>query len=192
MGKKDLQAMKQQKVKFVEGAVSKNISKKIAEKIYDAIDKFANYGFNKSHAVAYSYIAYQTAYLKNYYTAEFLAANLTNEFGNTDKVTKFLEDCRKLKIEVLPPDVNHPTVNFDVVNNKIRFGMSAIKNVGKNAVEEIIRTREKLDRDFTSIFDFCMHVDTRVVNKRALEGLVLAGAFDSIDKRRTTLFEAIE
>ncbi|MCG6914844.1 DNA polymerase III subunit alpha [bacterium BMS3Abin03] len=192
MGKKDLQAMKQQKVKFVEGAVSKNISKKIAEKIYDAIDKFANYGFNKSHAVAYSYIAYQTAYLKNYYTAEFLAANLTNEFGNTDKVTKFLEDCRKLKIEVLPPDVNHPTVNFDVVNNKIRFGMSAIKNVGKNAVEEIIRTREKLDRDFTSIFDFCMHVDTRVVNKRALEGLVLAGAFDSIDKRRATLFEAIE
>ena len=192
MGKKDLAAMKQQKVKFVEGAVQNKISKKIAEKIYDAIDKFANYGFNKSHAVAYSYIAYQTAYLKNYYTAEFLAANLTNEFGNSDKVTKFLEDCRKLKIEVLPPDVNHPTVDFDVEENKIRFGMSAIKNVGKNAVEEMIKAKEKLGRDFTSIFDFCMNVDTRVVNKRAVEGLVLAGAFDSIDKKRSALFLAIE
>ena len=192
MGKKDLVAMKQMEVRFIEGAVKNNISKKAAEKIYKAIDKFANYGFNKSHAVAYSYIAYQTAYLKNYYTAEFLAANLTNEFGNTDKVTKFLEDCRKLKIAVLPPDVNNPTVNFDVVNNKIRFGMSAIKNVGKNAVEEIIRAREELDRDFTSIFDFCMLVDIRIVNKRALEGLVLAGAFDSIDKRRSALFVSIE
>jgi len=192
MGKKDLQAMKQQKVKFVEGAGENKISKKVAEKIYDAIDKFANYGFNKSHAVAYSYIAYQTAYLKNYYTAEFLAANLTNEFGNSDKVTKFLEDCRKLKIEVLPPDVNHPSVNFDVEDKKVRFGMSAIKNVGKNAVEEIIRAREKLERDFQSIFDFCMQIDTRVVNKRALEGLVLAGAFDSIDTRRSVLFDSIE
>jgi DNA polymerase III subunit alpha len=192
MGKKDLLAMKEQKVKFVEGAVSNGITKKIAEKIFDAIDKFANYGFNKSHAVAYSFIAYQTAYLKTHYTAEFLAANLTNEFGNSDKVTKFLEDCRKLKIEVLPPDVNEPSVNFDVADNKIRFGMSAIKNVGKNAVEEIIRKKKNLDRDFTSIFDFCMNVDTRVVNKRALEGLVLAGAFDSVHKNRSSLFESVE
>jgi DNA polymerase-3 subunit alpha len=192
MGKKDLLAMKEQKVKFVDGAVNNGINKRISEKIFDAIDKFANYGFNKSHAVAYSFIAYQTAYLKAHYTAEFLAANLTNEFGNPDKVTKFLENCRKLKIEVLPPDVNEPTVNFDVADNKIRFGMSAIKNVGKTAVEEIIKKKNKLDGNFKSIFDFCMNVDTRIVNKRALEGLVLAGAFDSVFKNRSTLFESVE
>jgi DNA polymerase-3 subunit alpha len=184
--------MQQQSEKFIDGAVKQGIDKKIAGKIFEAINKFANYGFNKSHAVAYSFIAYQTAYLKAHYTAEFLAANLTNEFGNTDKVTKFLEDCRKLKIKVLPPDVNEPSVNFDVAGNSIRFGMSAIKNVGRNAVEEVIKVRKNVSREFRSIFDFCLNVDTRLVNKRALEGLVLAGAFDSIDKNRSSLFLAIE
>jgi len=192
MGKKDLAAMAEQKEKFIEGAVKNNISKKIAVEIFDAIDKFANYGFNKSHSVAYSYVAYQTAYLKAYYTAEFLAANLTNEFGNKNKVTNFLEDCRKLKIEVLPPDVNSPSVYFDVENGKIRFGMSAIKNVGISAVEEIISAGNTLGRNFTSIFDFCSNVDTRIVNKRTLEGLVLAGAFDSITNNRAQMFEAVE
>ncbi len=192
MGKKDLLAMKEQKAKFIEGAVANGISKKAAEEIFDAIDKFANYGFNKSHSVAYSYVAYQTAYLKAHYTPEFLAANLTNEFGNTDKVTNFLEDCRKLKIEVLPPDVNSPSVYFDVKDGKIIFGMSAIKNVGTGAVEEIIRSRNKLGRNFTSIFDFCANVDTRIVNKRVLEGLIYAGAFDSIEKVRSRLFAAVE
>ncbi len=192
MGKKDLAAMKQQKEKFTAGAIQNGITKKIAEEIFDAIDKFANYGFNKSHAVAYSYVAYQTAYLKAHYTAEFLAANLTNEFGNSDKVALFLEDCRKLKIEVLPPDVNNPSVTFDVQDGKIRFGMSAIKNVGIPAVEEIIRTREKIGRDFTSIFDFCASVDTHIVNKRALEGLVLAGALDSINNIRSRQLVAVE
>lgn len=192
MGKKDLLAMQKQKKKFIDGAVEKGIEKRIAENIFESIDKFANYGFNKSHAVAYSYIAYQTAYLKTYYTAEFLAANLTNEFENTAKVTKFLEDCRKLHIDVLPPDINNPSVHFDVEDGKIRFGMSAIKNVGVHAVEEIKRSREKLGRDFTSIFDFCNNMDTRLVNKRALEGLVLAGAFDNITPTRRRLFEAVE
>ncbi len=192
MGKKDLLAMAQQKSRFVEGAEKNTIPKKIAEEIFDAIDKFANYGFNKSHSVAYSYLAFQTAYLKAYYAPEFLAANLTNEFGNKNKVSNFLEDCRKLRIEVLPPDVNHPTVSFDVVNGKIRFGMSAIKNVGINAVEEIIRTRNKMGRNFASIFDFCANVDLRVVNKRTLEGLVVAGAFDNINKNRASLYESVE
>ncbi len=192
MGKKDLLAMEAQKIKFLDGAVKKEIPQKVAKEIFDAIFKFANYGFNKSHAVAYSYIAYQTAYLKAYYPAEFLAANLKNEFGNTDKVTKFLEDCRKLKIKVLPPDVNNPSVYFDAEEGQIRFGMSAIKNVGINAVEEMIRTRQTLGRDFTSIFDFCLNLDTRLVNKKTLEGLVLAGAFDSIDKNRAKLFDAVE
>lgn len=192
MGKKDLIAMKEQKAKFIKGAVENGISKKIAEEIFNAIDKFANYGFNKSHAVAYSCIAYQTAYLKAHYTAEFLAANLTNEFENSTKVTKFLEDCRRLKIEILPPNVNNPSVNFDVVDGKILFGLSAIKNVGKGAVEEIIKSRNKIRRNFTSIFDFCRNVDTRIVNKRALEGLVIAGAFDSMNKNRASLFKSVE
>jgi len=193
MGKKDLKAMGNQKMIFVEGAVKNNIPKKIAEDIFDAINKFANYGFNKSHSVAYSYIAYQTAYLKAHYTSEFLAANLTNEFGNSNKVSSFLEDCRKLKIEILPPDVNNPSVDFDVdEEGRIRFGMSAIKNVGKNAVEEIIRSRNGLGKNYRSIFNFCANVDTRIVNKRTLESLVLAGAFDSINQYRARLFAVIE
>ena len=192
MGKKDLLAMKEQKTKFIKGAIANGISKKVAESIFNTIDKFANYGFNKSHSVAYSYIAYQTAYLKAHYTAEFLAANLTNEFENTTKVTKFLEDCRRLKIEILPPDVNNPSVNFDVIDGKIQFGLSAIKNVGKGAVEEIIKSRNKSERDFTSLFDFCLNVDTRIVNKRALEGLVTAGAFDFCNASRASLFKSVE
>ncbi len=192
MGKKDLLAMKEQKTKFIDGADAKGISKKIAEEIFVSIDKFANYGFNKSHAVAYSYIAYQTAYLKAHYPSEFLAANLTNEFENTDKVSNFLEDCRRLNIKVLPPDVNNASVNFDVTDGRIGFGMNAIKNVGKNAVEEIIKVRKKLERNFTSIFDFCINVDTRLVNKRTLEGLVTAGSFDSMDTNRASLYNAVE
>jgi DNA polymerase-3 subunit alpha len=192
MGKKDLLAMKEQKTKFIAGADAMGISKKIAEEIFVSIDKFANYGFNKSHAVAYSYIAYQTAYLKAHYPSEFLAANLTNEFESTDKVSNFLEDCRRLNIKVLPPDVNNASVNFDVTDGTIRFGMSAIKNVGKNAVEEIIKARNKLERNFISIFDFCINVDTRLVNKRTIEGLVTAGSFDSMDTNRASLYNAVE
>jgi DNA polymerase-3 subunit alpha len=192
MGKKDMKAMAEQKEKFTRGAVKNNIEKKIAEEIFEAIDKFANYGFNKSHSVAYSIVAYQTAYLKAHYTEEFLAANLSNEFGNTVKVTTLLEDCRKLNIKVLPPDINNPSVKFKVKNKKIIFGMSAIKNVGINAVEAINSAHVKLERNFKSIYDFCSNVDTRLVNKRALEGLVLAGAFDAFKGSRAQHFMAIE
>lgn len=192
IGKKDLAAMKQQKEKFIKGAISNGLPEKTAEEIYSSIDKFANYGFNKSHAVAYSLIAYQTAYLKAHYTPEFLAANLKNEFDNTSKVTSFLEDCRKLKIIVYPPDVNNPSVYFDVENGKIKFGLSSIKNVGVNAVEDIIQNRKRINRNFKSIFDFCKNVDTRIINKRTLESLILAGAFDSISKDRASLHAAVE
>lgn len=192
MGKKDPAAMKEQKQKFVEGAVKNNLSKKIAEEIFEAIDKFANYGFNKSHAVAYSIVAYQTAYLKAHYLPEFLAANLTNEFGNTDKVAKLLDDCRKLKVKVRPPDVNNASVYFSVEDGEIIFGMSAIKNVGVKAIEEIKRANDELGRPFTSIYDFCSNIDTRLVNKRALEGLVLAGAFDNVKGSRAQNLQAIE
>ncbi|MBK7105854.1 MAG: DNA polymerase III subunit alpha [Ignavibacteriae bacterium] len=192
MGKKDLDEMQKQKSKFVEGAVKNNIPQKIAEEIFVVIDKFANYGFNKSHAVAYSVVAYQTAYLKANFTAEFLAANLTNEFGNPDKVTLLLEDCRKLKIHVMVPDINRPSVKFTVDKDKIVFGMSAIKNVGVNAVKAIEDSHKNLGRNFKSIYDFTSNVDTRIVNKRALEGLVLAGAFDSVKGDRAKNFSSIE
>ncbi len=192
MGKKDLDEMQRQKSIFVQGAVENNIPKKIAEEIFVVIDKFANYGFNKSHAVAYSFVAYQTAYLKSNYPAEFLAANLTNEYGNPDKVTLLLDDCRKLKIHVMSPDINKPSVKFTVENGEIVFGMSAIKNVGVNAVKEIERAHKKLGRKITSIYDFTSNVDTHIVNKRALEGLVLAGAFDGVSGNRAQNFAAIE
>ncbi|MFH1194517.1 MAG: DNA polymerase III subunit alpha [bacterium] len=192
MGKKDLETMKQQKMIFVEGAVKNNIDKKAAESIFEAIEKFADYGFNKSHAVAYSIVAFQTAYLKAHYLAEFMAANLTHEFQNIDKVTTLLDDCRRLKVKVLSPDVNRPSVDFDVEDGKIIFGMSAIKNVGKGAVEAIKEAHNKLGRNFKSIYDFCSNSDTRAVNKRALEGLVLAGALDSLTGYRSQNFIAIE
>lgn len=192
MGKKDLKAMAEQRLNFVDGAVKNNIDKKIAEDIFDAIDKFANYGFNKSHSVAYSFVAYQTAYLKAHFLPEFLAANLTNEYHDTNKVTVFLEDCRKLKVDVLAPNVNKPSVHFNVDNGKIIFGMCAIKNVGEGAVEEIVRVRAEIDRDFKTIYDLCSLVDTRVVNKRVLEGLIQAGALDELEGSRATNFAAIE
>jgi len=192
MGKKDLKAMAEQKEKFVKGAVENKIPEKTASEIFDAIDKFANYGFNKSHAVAYSVVAYQTAYLKAHYQEEFLAANLSNEYGNPDKVTILLEDCRKLKVKVLSPDINNPSVKFTVDRGRIIFGMAAIKNVGINAVTEIQNAHNKIGRKFKSIYDFCSCVDTRVVNKRVLEGLVLAGAFDSVGGSRAQNFAAIE
>ncbi|PJA96552.1 MAG: DNA polymerase III subunit alpha [Ignavibacteriales bacterium CG_4_9_14_3_um_filter_34_10] len=192
MGKKDRATMAEQYDKFIQGAIINSIPEKIAKEIYNEIDKFADYGFNKSHAVAYSIVAYQTAYLKTYFLPEFLAANLSNEYGNKDKVTIFLEDCRKLKIKVLPPDVNRPSVFFDVKGSEIIFGLCAVKNVGVGAVEEIKSKREKLGRDYTSIYDLCANVDTRIVNKRVLEGLVLAGAFDGIKGSRAQNFAAIE
>ncbi len=192
MGKKDTAAMAEQKKKFVEGATKNNIPEKVAIEIFENIDKFANYGFNKSHAVAYSFVAYQTAFLKAHYLEEFLAANLSNEFSNADKVTTLLDDARKMHVKVLAPSINNPSVKFNVKDFQIIFGMSAIKNVGVNAVAEISRAHEELGRNFKSIFDFTANIDTRIVNKRALEGLVLAGAMDSVSGTRAQNFYAIE
>ncbi len=192
MGKKDDAAMAEQEVKFIEGAVKRGINKKVAQEIFDMIKKFAKYGFNKSHSVAYSIVAYQTAYLKAHYLEEFLAANLTNELNSTDKVTILLDDCRRMHVEVYPPDVNKPSTYFNVSEGKIIFGMSAIKNVGVHAVEELERARKELGRDFRNIFDLCANIDTRIVNKRALESLVLAGALDNLEGSRAQNFAAIE
>ncbi|HLE32126.1 MAG TPA: DNA polymerase III subunit alpha [Bacteroidota bacterium] len=191
MGKKDKSLMAEQKKEFVVGALSNGIDKKTASEIFDLIEKFASYGFNKSHSVAYSVLAYQTAYLKAHYPAEYMAATLTSEIGDTDKIVLFIDDCRKMGIDVLPPDVNESRVDFVVTPKGIRFGLSAIKNVGVGAVEQIVLVRGEGTR-FNDLFDFCARVDLRAVNKKTLESLVLAGAFDSLHENRAQLFESIE
>ncbi len=191
MGKKKLDVMAQQREAFVAGAEAKGISRKIASDIFDMIDKFANYGFNKSHSVAYSLLAYQTGWLKANYTPEFMSAMLTSDMANTDKVAVLIDECRKLGIEVLPPDINHSRSDFVVHGNAIRFGLAAIKNVGAAAVDSIVEEREK-NGPYRNIFEFCERLGTRSVNKKTLEGLVLAGALDSIHDNRAQAFEAIE
>jgi len=157
------------------------------------LKKFASYGFNKSHAVAYAYLAYQTAYLKAHYPAEFMAATMSSELNNTDKIVQFIEECRRMGIKVLPPDINESNLDFTIIDKKtIRFGLGAIKNVGENAVNEIISVRNKSGK-FKNLFDFCARVDLRVVNKRAIESLIQAGAFDSLNcGHRAQLLQAVE
>jgi DNA polymerase III subunit alpha len=192
MGKKDPATMQALKGEFVEGAAKKDgTPARIAEEIFDLILKFAAYGFNKSHSVAYSVVAYQTAYLKAHYPAEYMAATLTSEINNTDKIVLFIDDCRKLDIDVLPPDVNESDAKFNVTKEGIRFGLAAIKGVGSTAVESIITAREGGKR-FTSLFDFCRRVDLRTANKKTIEALIQAGAFDSFTKNRAQLFAAVE
>ncbi|MBI2618821.1 MAG: DNA polymerase III subunit alpha [Ignavibacteriales bacterium] len=191
MGKKDKLLMAEQKKEFVAGALTNGIEKKTAAEIFDLIEKFASYGFNKSHSVAYSVLAYQTAYLKAHYPAEYMAATLTGEIGDTDKIVVFIDDSRKLGMAVLPPDVNESGVDFVVTPKGIRFGLSAIKNVGVGAVEQIVKARVEKGR-FQDIFDFCARVDLRSVNKKTLESLIQAGAFDSLHDQRAQLFESVE
>jgi DNA polymerase-3 subunit alpha len=192
MGKKDKKIMEELKSEFIDGAQrASKLSAKLAGEIFDLIEKFASYGFNKSHSVAYSVIAYQTAYLKAHYPQEYMAATLTSEINNTDKIVLFIDDCRKQNIQVLPPDVNESNKDFTVIKNGIRFGLAAIKNVGVNAVETIVKVRTEKGK-FTSLFDFCKKVDLHTVNKKTIEGLVLSGAFDSITKNRAQLFKSVE
>jgi DNA polymerase-3 subunit alpha len=191
MGKKDKALMAEQKKEFIAGALQNGIEKKTASDIFDLIEKFASYGFNKSHSVAYSVLAYQTAYLKAHYPAEYMAATLSSEMGDTDKIVLFIDDCRKMGIAVLPPDVNESGVNFVATPNGIRFGLSAIKNVGVSAVEQIVQSRQEKG-PFRDLFDFCARVDLRLVNKKTIESLIQAGAFDSLHDNRAQLFVAVE
>lgn len=191
MGKKDKELMARQKTQFIEGAVGRGYSTKVASDVFDMIEKFASYGFNKSHSVAYSILAYQTGYLKAHFPAEFMAATISAEIGDTDYVVQLIEECRKMRLRVLPPDVNESSVEFVVTPAGIRFGLSAIKNVGVGAVEDVIRTRTESGR-FTSFFDFCRRVDLRHANKKTLESLIQAGAFDGVQPDRARLFDAVE
>ncbi len=190
MGKKDDKEMTRQKGLFLEGAAKNNIDRKKAEAIFDLMHKFAEYGFNKSHSAAYALIAYQTAWLKAHYPIEFMAALLTCDMDNTDKVVKNIADCREQGIEVLPPDINTSGLSFTVVDKSMRFGLGAVKGVGTGAVEAVLEART--DGPFTDLFDFCSRVDLRRCNKKALEALIKCGAFDSTGSRRAALAEGLE
>lgn len=192
MGKKIASLMADMSVKFIEGAVKKGIKEKDAQQIFDLIEKFAQYGFNKSHSTAYAYIAYQTAWLKTHYPAAFMSANLTSEMSTTSRVVILINECKKLDIEVTPPDINVSYVHFHPVDEKtISFGLNAIKNVGTKALEKIIENRDKKG-PFKSIFDFVSRVDLRTVNRKVLESLILAGAMDSLEGTREQMFAAID
>ena len=191
MGKKKPEEMEKLRVKFLEGARQKKIADKKAEKIYELIQKFAGYGFNKSHAAAYAVVCYQTGYLKAHYPTEFMAALMTSDMGNQDKIVGYFTECRDLGIKVLGPDVNESQKNFAVVDSAIRFGLAAIKNVGEGAVDSVLAIRADSGR-FTSFFNFCQRVDLHKVNKRMLEGLIKAGAFDSLGAKRSQLMAMLD
>ncbi|BFU97075.1 MAG: DNA polymerase III alpha subunit [Nitrospira sp.] len=191
MGKKKPEEMEKLRVKFLDGAKQKKIPEKKAEKLYELIQKFAGYGFNKSHAAAYAVVCYQTGYLKAHYPTEFMAALMTSDMGNQDKIVGYFTECRDLDIKVLGPDVNESHKDFAVADGAIRFGLAAIKNVGEGAVESVLAIRAE-SGPFASFFDFCRRVDLRKVNKRMLEGLIKAGAFDSTGARRSQLMAALD
>lgn len=191
IGKKKLDIMKKMKIEFIQGAQAKGVDKKIAVDVFDLIEKFARYGFNKSHAAGYSVVAYQTAYLKAHYPAEFIAASLSSEMGNSDRIMVLLDECKRMKIEILPPDVNQSYTDFTVKGNSIRFGLGAVKNVGRGAIRSIIEARRK-NGPFKNVFEMMKNVDLRVVNKKVLESLARAGALDSINKNRAQLYRGVE
>jgi DNA polymerase III subunit alpha len=182
MGKKIASEMEAQRDRFVKGAVDRGFPEKKIIRIFDLMEQFAGYGFNKSHSAAYALLAYQTAYLKTHYPVEFMAALLTSQMGNTDNVVKYINECREMKIPVEPPNINVSDSNFTPHENAIRFGLAAVKNVGRNAIESITAARREFGR-FTSIFEFCEKVDLRFMNKRVLESLIKAGAMDEFGNR---------
>jgi DNA polymerase-3 subunit alpha len=196
MGKKKAEEMAAQRERFIKGALERKFPQKKVEKIFDLMEQFAGYGFNKSHSAAYAYLAYVTAYLKAHYPVDFVAALLTSETGNTAKIVKYINECREMGITVLQPDVNASDCNFtpdrEALNGKgIRFGLGAIKNLGPNAVEAIRAARDQLGR-FRSIYEFCEHVDLSSLNRRMIESLIRAGAMDSLEGTRAQLFAAVE
>lgn len=190
MGKKKTKEMAEMREKFINGAVGKGVARNKAAHLFNLCEKFAGYGFNKSHSTAYGVIAYQTAYLKAHYPVEFMAALLSSIMGNTDKLTLYISECLRMGIKILPPDVNESFRRFTVVPGGIRFGLTAVKNVGGGAIENI--TQLKTERPFDSLKDFCERVDLRVCNKRVIESLIKAGAFDSLSQNRAHLLSALE
>lgn len=191
VGKKDAELIKKELGKFVERAIALGHPRKLAEDLAQQIETFGRYGFNKSHSVAYSVLGYQTAWLKTYYPAEFMAALLSSEIGSTDKVVQYINEARELGIEVLPPDVNESGFKFTVTGEKrIRFGLGAVRNVGRGAIESIIAGRQ--EKPYTTLADFVQRIDLRLCNKRVVESLIMAGALDGLDGHRSQLTAALD
>lgn len=191
MGKKKFDVMASQRKVFAEGAANLyGVDEARAGEIFDLMEKFAEYGFNKSHSAAYALLTYQTAYLKVHHRVEFVAALLTNDRDNPEKVAKGIRNARKIGVEVLPPDVNRSGVHFDAIEGRVLFGMGGVKGVGSTAVEAIVEARE--GGPFTSLFDFCERVDLRRVNKKTIEALIKTGAFDFCGHPRARLVAALD
>ncbi|WP_130807687.1 DNA polymerase III subunit alpha [Senegalia massiliensis] len=203
MGKKKMDVMERERQNFIygkkdengnieiKGAIRNGVDEKSANKIYDEMIDFAKYAFNKSHSAAYAVLAYETAWLKYYYPVEFMAALLTSVMGSTNSVSLYIQESKRLGIEVLPPDINESFSNFTVTKGKVRFGLEAVKNVGKPLIESIVNARKK-EGKFISLTDFCGRVDSHSLNKRAIESLIKAGAFDSIKGSRAQLLAVYE
>ena len=191
MGKKKIDVMNKEREIFlygdgdeVPGCIANGIEESVANTIFDEMVDFAKYAFNKSHAAAYAVVAYQTAYLKTYYKVEFMAALMTSVMENTSKITGYMETCKRMGIEVMPPDINKGYAYFDATDNHIIFGLAAIKNVGKNVVDRIVEERNA-NGEFTSLTQFYNRMDSKDTNKRSIESLILAGAFDTLGGKRS-------
>ncbi len=183
MGKKNAEAMAEQRDRFMSGAAALGHPKNVVDEIFDQMAKFSGYGFNKSHSAAYALVAYQTAYLKTHFPVEFMAALLTSETSKPENVVKYIGECREMGIAVEPPDVQASGAQFTPHGAAIRFGLAAVKNVGGNAIESIMKAREEVGGRFTSFWEFCEKVDLRVMNKRVIESLIKAGALDTLGTR---------
>jgi DNA polymerase-3 subunit alpha len=191
MGKKKHEEMVKQKESFIRGAEAKGYSRKTADDIFELLVPFAGYGFNKTHAAAYAVLAYRTAYLKVHFPAEFMAANLSNEINNTDKLAEYITEARKLGLEILPPDINTSEKNFTVVKGKILYGFLGIKGMGSAAADEILAARRQ-GGNFTSVFYFLDRVDLKTINKRVLDASIQCGLLDSLYPNRAALLASID
>ncbi len=191
MGKKKAEEMARQREHFIQGALERGFPQRKVEKIFELMEQFAGYGFNKSHSAAYAYLAFVTGYLKAHYPVDFMAALLTSETGNTAKVVKYINECREMGITILPPDVNHSDWSFTPDGPSIRFGLGAVKNLGQSAVEAIGQARQEVGR-FLSLHQFCEKVDLGAINRRMIESLIRAGAMDSLEGTRAQKLAAVE
>jgi DNA polymerase III subunit alpha len=191
MGKKLASVMTSMRTKFLEGALANKISEKAAIQVFDLMEQFAQYGFNKSHSTAYALLAYQTAYLKVHYPVQFMAALLTSEIGNTEKIVMYIAECKDMGIPVLPPDINESALDFHSSGGNIRFGMLAIRNVGEAAIRSVLLFRNQ-HGSFRSLFHFCEEVDSRSLNKRVLESLIKSGALDSLGWKRSQCMAMVD
>lgn len=193
MSKKIREKMERMQEEFIKGAIKKGVKEKISVGIYELMAKFAEYGFNKAHSASYALISYRTAYLKAHYPACFMAALLTSEISDIDNISLYVQECKRMGLQILPPDINESEASFIVTGgNTIRFGLAAVKNVGLQAINSIVTARKRLGGRFSTLYEFCEWVDLKLVNKRVIESLIKCGAFDSTRKKRSCLMQGVD